>query len=126
MGYRQLLKKFMQEVELLLGTSLVEELALCHGLSPRELSELRVIAMELRDPNDEQPDFQRDADYHAVTVSLFDTFNVSIPQFLDACERELQAADRTLRQDPLEHVDLDTLRFVIAGIGRHYPTSARR
>ncbi len=123
MGYRQLLKKFMQEVELLLGSSLVEELAHCHGLSQRELNELRVIAMEASKEASKEGtravEISADANYHAIALSLFDAFQISIPDFLDSYSRELDETRAALSTTPLQRVDLASLRVVIASIGRH-------
>ncbi len=111
----------MQELELLVGSNLVEELSMCHGLSQRELSELRVIAMEASKEGGRTNEVSEDANYQAIALSLFESFQISIPDFLDSCGRELDQTRRTLCATPLERVDLASLKFVVACIARNAP-----
>ena len=114
MGYRQLLKDYMRELQLLTGSNFVEELNACSSLDPREFSELQIIAAEL---NRNPAPLEEEADYKTVAATLFETFDVEPADFLAEILRELATARAEL-SDSNGHVSLSTLKFITASINR--------
>ena len=108
MGYRKLLKGYMQHIDAVLGSDLVELAAMTNALRRREIGELRAIAAELkRESFDDKPG----TDYDRIVHFMLKTGQIRVEQLAGIDGLEVGDEDEPMSPEAFRRILLTLLEF---------------
>lgn len=128
MGYRTLIRRYIQHVELAVGDNFIESVVPESELTPRDLGELRTLAAEIRrNEHAARPSTTRNPNQRLrLLMSRYALDNDELASISGSCEEQIRAwraSPRSPNYEPMNDDQLQVLERAIEGwlekLGQH-------